>query len=164
MIRVKWMVGLALVSVIGAALLVPLVGAKTMKVDLQSGPFAPNAQGEIKFNVADGTLAGDINAKNLPAQGAHAFYVLWFVRTDTGDKAFLGPLIGQDSILFLVPGDGSMRFRAAAFTDGPNAGSGISLGANGVNLFVVLAEDHINTFMPSPVSPPPASVALQATF
>ena len=164
MIGTKWMVGVVLASMLGVALLVPLADAKKMHLDLQPGPFAPNARGELEFSVIGGVLAGDIEGKNLPAQGAHAFYVLWFVRTDTGDKAFLGPVVGHDSILFQAAGDGEMRFRASAFTAGPNAGSGISLGESGKNLFVLIAEDHIDTFMPSPVSPPPSSFALTATF
>ncbi len=131
---------------------------------MQPGPFAPGAHGEVEFSLGAGVLAGSIEAQNLPAQGSHAFYVLWFVRTDSGDKAFLGPIVGNDSILFLAAGDGDMQFRASAFTSGPDAGSGISLGPTGKNFFVVIAEDHIDTFMPFPVSTPPASFALTATF
>ena len=122
MVGVKWIVGGVLVSVLGVALVAPLAFAKTTEIDLQPGPFAPDARGEIEFRLADGTLAGEIEAKKLPALGAHAFYVLWFVRKDTGDKAFLGPLVRHDSILFLSAGNAEMRFRASAFTDGPNAG------------------------------------------
>ena len=159
----KLIVAIVLASVVGIGVFAPLVDAKT-HLDLQAGPFAPGAQGKVVFKVMDGVLEGKIEARNLPALGAHAVYVLWFVRTDTGDKAFLGPIVNRDSILFLTSGNGEMRFRASAFTAGPGAGSAISLGATGTNFFVVIAEDHIDTFMPSPVSPPPASFALTATF
>jgi len=164
MVGTKWLVGVVLASVLGAALVAPLTEAKKMEIDLQPGPFAPGAAGEIEFRLAGGVLAGEIEAEDLPALGAHAFYVLWFVRTDTGDKAFLGPIVGQDSILFLRAGDGEMRFRASAFTDGPAKGSAISFGAKGTNFFVLIAEDRIDTFMPFPVSEPPSSFALTATF
>src|SRR5215510_6731244 len=133
-------------------------------VRFQPGPFAPSASGRIAFIVQGGVLSGHIEAKSLPAQGSHAFYVLWFVRTDTNDKAFLGPIVGDESILFMAKGDGEMSFTASEFTDGPNKGSPISLGTPGDNFFVVIAEDHIDTFMPFPVSPPPSSFALMATF
>jgi len=134
------------------------------QVEFQSGPFAPGAWGRIAFNVQEGVLSGHIEAESLPAQGSHAFYVLWFVRTDTNDKAFLGPIVGDESILFMAKVDGEMSFTASEFTDGPNKGSPISLGTPGDNFFVVIAEDHIDTFMPFPVSKPPSSFALTATF
>ncbi len=164
MIGAKWIVGLVVASVIGVASVVPLAAAKSMHVDLQPGPFAPRAAGEVEFRIADGVLTGKVEAENLPALGAHAFYVLWFVRTDTGDKAFLGPIVRDNSILFLTAGDGELHFRAAAFTDGLHKGSSISLGATGSNFFVLIAENRIDTFMPFPVSPPPSSFALSATF
>jgi len=169
----KGLVGVVLASVLSVALVAPVLSAavvapstaaKRMEVDLQPGPFAPGARGEIEFRVANGVLAGEIEAEDLPALGAHAFYVLWFVRTDTGDKAFLGPIVGDDSILFLRAGDGELRFRASAFTDGPAKGSAISLGPKGTNFFVLIAEDHIDTFMPFPISAPPSSFALMATI
>lgn len=160
----KGIVALVVAAVIGVGLLAPLTEAKKTEIDLQPGPFAPNAKGEVEFRVANGVLSGKVEAKNLPAQGSHAFYVLWFVRTDTGDKAFLGPLLNHDSIFFLADGNGEMRFRAAAFTAGPGVGSAISLGTSGTNFFVVIAEDHIDTFMPFPISAPPSSFALTATF
>lgn len=138
--------------------------ANASEVELQPGPFAPNASGEVAFTVEDGVLSGQIEAQDLPAQGSHAFYVLWFVRTDTGDKVFLGPVVHEGSILFLTGGGAEMRFRASAFTDGPHKGSAISLGSPGNNFFVVIAENKIDTFMPFPVSPPPSSFALTATF
>ncbi len=134
------------------------------EVELQPAPFAPNASGKVAFAVRDGVLSGQIEAEELPAQGAHAFYVFWFVRTDTGDKAFLGPVVHEGSILFLTGGEAEMRFKASAFTDGPHKGSAISLGSPGNNFFVLIAENKIDTFMPFPVSPPPSSFALSATF
>ncbi|TLZ62634.1 MAG: hypothetical protein E6K13_05500 [Methanobacteriota archaeon] len=166
--RKTWLRGILgiviVVAVLGVAVAAaPLSAAKGREVELQPGPFAPGAEGEIHFNVAGGVLSGRIEAEDLPAQGSHAFYVLWFVRTDTGDKAFLGPLVHRDSILFHDSGDAEMRFSAGAFTSGPNAGSPISLGAKRTNLFVVIAEKQIDTFSPFPVSPPPSSFALMAT-
>ena len=134
-------------------------------VDLQPGPFAPQGSGDLAFSVTSGgTLLGNVEVENLPALGAHAFYVLWFVRTDTSDKAFLGPIIHQDSIFFMNAGDGEMQFRAQVFTTGPHAGSPISLGASGNNFFVLIAENQIDTFMPHPVSSPPSSFALMTTL
>src|SRR6266852_2628763 len=115
----KGIVAIVIVALLGVLLVAPPSQAKATRIELQAGPFAPGARGEIAFTVSNGVLAGRLEAEKLPAQGAHAFYVLWFVRADTGDKAFLGPLVGDDSILFFAPGDGEMRFRAPAFTDGP---------------------------------------------
>ncbi len=134
-------------------------------IDLQPGPFAPHSSGELAFSVStSGTLSGELEAQSLPALGAHAFYVFWFVRTDTGDKALLGPVIHQDSIFFMKAGDGDMQFKAPAFTTGPHTGSPISLGAFGNNFFVLIAENQIDTFVPHPVSAPPSSFALMTTI
>ena len=138
--------------------------ADAREVELQPAPFAPKASGELAFTVNDGVLSGHIEAEDLPAQGAHAFYVFWFVRTDTGDKVFLGPVVHRDSILLLTGGDAGMRFKASAFTNGPHKGSAISLGSPGSNFFVLIAENQIDTFMPFPVSAPPSSFAVTATF
>ena len=167
MVGVQGIVGIAIAAMLGVALLAPLTEAKTTEIELQPGPFAPNARGEVEFRVRNGVLSGDFEAKNLPAQGPHAFYVLWFVRTDTGDKAFLGPVVHQDSILFMAAGNAEMRFSAPAFTAG-HPGLGISLGASGTNFFVLIAENKIDTFLPFPVSvsgmDPSPSFALTATF
>ncbi len=154
----------AIVVILGVTLLAYASSAKASNVELQPGPFAPGASGEVAFTVKDGVLSGDVEAESLPAQGAHVFYVLWFVRTDTGDKAFLGPVVHGDSILFLTGGGAEMSFKASAFTNGPDTGSAISLGSPGTNLFVLIAENHIDTFQPFPVSTPPSSFALTATF
>ena len=166
MFGAKGIVGLAVAAFLGVALLAPPTVADDdeFEVEMQPGPFAPGAQGEIEFSVGGGLLSGEFEAENLPPLGPHAFYVLWFVRTDTDDKAFLGPIIHRDSILFLTAGHGELRFSAPAFTTGPNAGSGITLGASGTNFLVLIAENQIDTFMPFPVSPPPSSFALTATF
>ena len=163
----KGIVGIAIAAMLGVAILAPLTAAKTTHIDLLPGPFAPDARGEVVFSVESGVLSGMIKAQNLPAQGPHAFYVLWFVRTDTGDKAFLGPVVNHDSILFMTAGNAEMRFSAPAFTAG-HPGLGISLGASGTNFFVLIAENKIDTFVPFPVSvsgmDPSPSFALTATF
>ncbi len=158
---------IATLAILGlVSTLIPLVAAHTMNLQLQPGPFAPNSSGRIIFRIEDGVLLGRIRVQDLPAQGSHAFYVLWFVRTDTGDKAFLGPIVDRqdNSILFIVTADGLMTFKASAYTAGPDAGSSISLGAPGKNFFVLIAENQIDTFSPHPVSEPPASFALMVTF
>lgn len=154
----------AIVGVTGLAYAALANGSDQTELELQAGPFAPGASGEISFSVRGGILSGSMEAQGLPAQGSHAVYVLWFVRTDTGDKAFLGPIVGDGSILFLNPGSGEMKFSASAFTAGNGIGKSILLGAQGSNFFVLIAENQINTFTPSPVSPPPTSFALMATF
>lgn len=155
----------AIVAVLSVTLLLgPLAATKGTNIMLQPGPFAPDSTGHIQFNVKTGVLSGNLRAEDLPALGVHAFYVLWFVRTDSGDKAFLGPVINEDSIFFTTSGDGKLRFAAPTFTDGPGKGSSISLGASGSNFYVLIAEDTIDTFMPHPVSEPPSSFALMATF
>ena len=160
MLQTKGIVGIAVAVVLGLLLVAP----PATRCELQAGPFAPGASGEITFLMEGGVLSGELKARALPAQGVHAFYILWFVRTDLGDKAFLGPVVSGNSILFLTDGTGRLEFRAEAFTDGPHAGSSVSLGAAGNNLFVLIAENQIDTVMPFPVSPPPSSFALMATF
>ncbi len=152
--------------ILGIIMLVSPIAAQSTNITLQSGPFAPDASGHVVFSISDGTLSGHVNAQSLPAQGPHAFYVLWFVRKDTGDKAFLGPIINhrEQSIFFTTAGEGSMSFNAPAFTTGPGAGSSISLGAQGTNFLVLIAENQIDTLVPHPVSAPPASFALMVTF
>lgn len=168
----KWIVVLAVAVLLGLALVAPLTAADNdddddeddeFEVDMLPGPFAPGAEGELEFRVRNGVLWGEFEAEDLPNLGLHAFYVLWYVNMDTGDKAFLGPIVHKDSILSLT--EGELRFRAIAFTDpdGPNAGSGIFLGPDGTNFFVLIAENEIDTFVPHPVSPPDSSFALTAT-
>ena len=161
-------IGIAVAStIIGLLLLVSPIAAASSRthIGLQPGPFAPDSTGKLVFRISSGVLSGHVSAEDLPAQGAHAFYVLWFVRTDIGDKVFLGPIIDEhQSILFFTESDGSMSFRAAAYTAGPDTGSSISLGDHGSNFFVLIAENQIDTSVPHPVSTPPASFALMATF
>ena len=165
--NMRIVVPVAIVGVlIAIAVFVNPLAAQGTNIQLQPGPFAPNSSGHVVFSVTGGVLAGHIEAQNLPGQGPHAFYVLWFVRTDTGDKAFLGPVIDEQSqsILFSTPANVSMRFSAPAFTTGPDIGTPISLGMQGHNFFVLIAENQIDTFVPHPVSTPPSSFALTATF
>ncbi len=152
--------------ILGIIMLVSPIAAQSTNITLQSGPFAPDATGHVVFKISDGTLSGHISAQNLPAQGPHAFYVLWFVRKDTQDKAFLGPIINhrEQSIFFTTAGEGSMSFSAPAFTTGRDAGSAIALGSQGTNFLVLIAENQIDTLVPHPVSAPPASFALMTTF
>ena len=97
--------------------------------------------------------------------GSGRFYGVWFVRTDTGDKAFLGALAQDESIILSRGGRGKVEFAATQFTTGPNAGSPIRFGPAGTNLVIVLIENKINGLTPSPVGPVPgAGVALSGTF
>src|SRR5437870_8036005 len=106
MVQTKGIVGIAVAVVLGLLLVAPLTMAKGTRIELQAGPFAPGASGEITFLMEGGVLSGELKARALPAQGVHAFYILWFVRTDLGDKAFLGPVVSENSILFLTDGTG----------------------------------------------------------
>jgi hypothetical protein len=81
------------------------------------------------------------------------------VRNDANDKAFLGALVGEDSIIFPKGGNGEMKFSATHFTTGPNAGSPITFGAAGTNVIIVLIENNINGLTPSPIG-----VAVVGTF
>jgi hypothetical protein len=87
------------------------------------------------------------------------------VRNDANDKAFLGALVGEDSIIFPKGGNGEMKFSATQFTTGPNAGSPITFGAAGTNVIIVLIENNINGLTPSPIGKVPgAGVAVVGTF
>src|SRR5438552_9501509 len=160
MLQTKGIVGIAVAVVLGLLLVAPLTMAKGTRIELQAGPFAPGASGEITFLMEGGVLSGELKARALPAPGVHAFYILWFVRTDLGDKAFLGPVVSENSILFLTDGTGRLDFRAVAFTDGPHAGSSVSLGASGNNLLVLIAKDQFVTVSPVARSRPPSALAL----
>jgi hypothetical protein len=143
--------------------------AQTMRVDLAPGPGAPEASGEAQIGFVGTVMVGKVEAKNLPPQpyGSGRFYGGWFVRNDTGDKAFLGALIDvrQQSIIFSTGGKGEMDFSATHFTTGPNAGSPITLGPSGSNQIIVLIENNINGLTPSPAGPVPGSgVAVAGTF
>ncbi|MBI1754675.1 hypothetical protein HY250_00210 [Candidatus Azambacteria bacterium] len=149
-------------------LLFGITYAAGIHVDLASVPggAAPAATGEAKIALEGTVLTGKVKAEKLPPQlfGSGHFYGVWFVRTDTGDKAFLGALANEGSIIFSDGGNGEMRFRATGFTTGPNAGSPITLGPAGVNLVVVLVEDTINGLTPSPVGGLPAAIAVAGAF
>jgi len=109
---------------------------------------------------------GEVEVSNLPLQpfASGRFYGVWFVRAD-GNKAFLGALINEESIIFSDGGAGNMKFHATQFTTGPDAGSAITLGQAGTNVIVVLIESSINGFTPSPVGPVPGTgVAVIGSF
>lgn len=145
----------------------PAHAQTTIHLALSSGAGAPNASGMINLTPSSNILQGVAQGKGLPAQafGSGRFYGVWFVRTDTGDKAFLGALIAEHSIILSGGGGGSIRFAATHFTTGPDAGSPISFGSAGTNLVVVLIENNINGLTPSPVGPVPGTgLALTGTF
>ncbi len=130
-------------------------------VSLSPMAGAPNASGEAEIEFAGTVMQGSVSVENLPPQpfGSGRFYGVWFVRTDTGDKSFLGALIGNDSIIFSAGGEGATNFAATKFTTGPHLGSPITLGTAGNNLVIVLIETSINGLTPSPVG-----VAVAGTF
>jgi len=142
---------------------VPIIQASrnTLKLAPTSGSLTPSASGELSFSLSGGVLSGRAETEDLPPQGSHLAYVLWFVNKDTGDKAFLGPLIqdGKHTILFRSAGDGAVAFRASEFTAGPHAGSPITSASTGNSLFIVLVENKIDFANPSPIG-----TALSATF
>ena len=134
---------------------------------LASGAGAPSASGSAQVELDEGVLQGSVKVRHLPAQefGSGRFYGVWFVRTDTGDKAFLGALVQHNSIIFSKGGEGRASFAGTKFTTGPDAGSPIKLGAHGTNLLIVLVENNINGLTPSPVGPVPGvGVAVSGTF
>ena len=141
--------------------------AASTHLTLASGAGAPSASGSAQVELDEGVLQGSVKVRHLPAQefGSGVFYGVWFVRTDTGDKAFLGALVQDGSIIFSEAGDGQTRFAGTKFTTGPHTGSPIRLGANGTNLLIVLIENNINGLTPSPVGPVPGTgVAVSGTF
>ncbi len=140
-------------------------------VSLSAMAGAPNASGEAEIEFAGTVMTGSVSVEGLPAQafGTARFYGAWFVRTDqppaSQDKAFLGALIGEDSIIFSAGGEGATNFAATEFTIGPDKGSAITLGPAGKNLIIVLIEDNINGRTPSPVGPVPGiGAAVAGTF
>ncbi len=124
-----------------------------LKLSPTSGSLTPNASGTAEWSFSNGVLSGRFEVQNLPAQGSQLAYGAWFVNTDTGDKAFLGPLVqlGQQTILFQTNGNGVISFSAGKFTAGPNAGSPIVLASSGHNLFILLVENKIDFANPSPI-------------
>ncbi len=135
--------------------------ASSTEVSLSAGPNAPGASGQAEIEFAGTVMQGSASVENLPPQpfGSGRFYGVWFVRTDTGNKAFLGALIGEDSIILSAGGEGATNFAATKFTTGNDAGSAITLGPAGTNLIIVLIENNINGLTPSPVG-----VAAAGTF
>lgn len=135
--------------------------APGIHVALSALAGAPNASGRADIRFDQGVLQGTVTVNELPAQlyGSGKFYGVWFVRTDTGDKAFLGALIHGRSIIFSTGGDGAMKLAATHFTTGPHQGSPVSQGPPGTNLIIVLIENNINGLTPSPLGQ-----AAQGTF
>lgn len=130
-------------------------------VKLSALPGAPDATGRADVRFEQSVLMGSVHVDRLPAQpyGSGNFYGVWFVRTDTGDKAFLGALIHDQSIIFSSGGNGVIKFAATQFTTGPDRGSPVRQGPRGTNLIIVLIENVINGLTPSP-----AGEAAQGTF
>lgn len=130
-------------------------------VELSALAGAPDAKGSADVRFEQGLLLGSIHVRELPAQpyGSGKFYGAWFVRTDTSDKAFLGALIHDQSIIFSSGGGGAARLAATHFTTGPAQGSPIRQGPRGSNLIIVLIENNINGLTPSP-----AGQAAQGVF
>ncbi len=145
-------------AMIVAAVFTPTRAAET-HVNLFGLGGAPKAIGEVDLRFDGPVMVGRIHVEKLPPQpfGSGQFYGLWFVRLDTTDKAFLGALINNQSIIFsaLGPGQksgtGEMEFGATQFTTGPHAGTPITLGAAEQNLFIVLIEKSINGRTPDPI-------------
>lgn len=118
-----------------------------------TGSLTPGSTGIVHYAFVHGVLSGHVEAQDLPAAGNGSAYVLWYVNTAVGDKAFLGPLVeaGQATILFHVPGDGAMSFTATAFTSGPDAGTPMTQAPSGDSLFILLVETAINFASPNPI-------------
>ena len=161
----------ALVAIMTMAMIIGLsfgiTYAEDNHVNLSAGGGAPAASGIATIEFVGTVMEGKVEVKNLPSQpfGSGRFYGVWFVRTDTGDKAFLGALISDKSIILSNGGKGQMEFSATHFTTGPGAGSPITLGSGGTNLIIVLIENIINGLTPSPVGPVPGTgVAAAGTF
>lgn len=156
------LLGLALFAGLGTTLGRPAAASTGAEVTLSPGPGAPSASGQTELQLSTtGVLTGSASVDNLPAQpyGSGKFYGVWFVRTDTGDKAFLGALVKDDSIIFSGPGEGDFRFAATHFTTGPDTGTPITFGSARNNLVIVLIENNINGLTPSPTG-----VAASGTF
>lgn len=115
--------------------------------------LTPGASGTVGYAFVHGVLSGHVMVRELPAAGNGSAYVLWYVNTASGDKAFLGPLVesGQGTILFHVPGNGAETFTASAFTSGPDAGQPVSQAPAGDSLFILLVESAIDFASPHPV-------------
>lgn len=166
----RWLATTAVMSAVAMLTATgPFVGsarAQQTFVDLSSGAGAPGASGHATIGLRNRVAVGQVDVNSLPPQpfASGRFYGVWFVRTD-GSKAFLGTLISKDSLIFSDGGNGHMEFSATQFTTGPAAGSPITFGAAGTNVIVVLIENLINGFTPSPVGPVPGTgVAVVGAF
>jgi len=158
--------GIVLIAILATLIINPALAAGP-RVRLAAGAGAPGSAGAAQLELENGVLEGSATAQDLPRQefGSGRFYGVWFVRTDTGDKAFLGALAQDESIILSRGGRGKVEVAATKFTTGPDAGSPIRIGAPGTNLVIVLIENNINGLTPSPVGPVPgAGVALSGTF
>lgn len=158
-----------MISAVFASVFVGIAYAQTTHLSLSSDAGAPDASGFAEIRFDQTVMEGSVHVRNLPSQpfGSGRFYGVWFVRTDTGDKAFLGALVdvNSQSIIFSTGGAGKTEFSATHFTTGPNAGSPITLGPAGSNVIVVLIENVINGLTPSPVGPVPGTgVAVGGAF
>ncbi len=160
-----WLTTFAAIAIM--ATLMATTYAEQTIVKLAAGGGAPEASGIATIELVKGVLAGIIEVNNLPPQpfASGHFYGGWFVRTDTDNKAFLGALINNQSIIFSTGGSGEMQINATQFTDGPDAGSPITFGPAGTNTIIVLIENNIDGFTPSPIGPVPGpGVAVSGTF
>jgi hypothetical protein len=157
---------LGLVAVLAALLSSPALAAGP-RLQLAAGVGAPAAAWTAQLDLDRGVLHGTVTAQDLPGQafGTGRFYGVWFVRTDVGDKAFLGALAQDESIILARGGRGQVEFAATQFTTGPDAGAPIRFGTAGTNQVLVLIENKINGLTPSPVGPVPGTgLALAGTF
>ncbi len=135
--------------------------ARGIHVALSPLSSAPDTRGAADVRFDQGVLQGTAHVGALPAQpyGSGKFYGVWFVRTDTGDKAFLGALSHDQSIILSSGGGGTVKFAATHFTTGPDHGSPVRQGSSGTNLIIVLIENNVNGLTPSPLGQ-----AAQGTF
>lgn len=156
----------AIAMLAATGLFLGVARAQQTFVALSAGAGAPGASGHATIGLREGAAVGKVDVNGLPPQpfASGHFYGVWFVRTDES-KAFLGTLVSKESIIFSDGGNGHMAFSATQFTTGPAAGSPITFGAAGTNVIVVLIENMVDGFTPSPVGPVPGSgVAVIGTF
>lgn len=153
-------------ALVGAILAVAVIGAivsasgrpahaSGSETDLVLTPGingVPGASGKAEIEISDGVLKGSVSVTGLLAQpeGSGKFYGVWFVNIESGDKAFLGALQHDQSIIFASGGKGSSKFAATRFTT-PNKLLAITFGPKNKNLLIVLIENKIDGLNPSPV-------------
>src|SRR5207244_11073433 len=68
MLQTKGIVGIAVAVVLGLLLVAPLTMAKGTRIELQAGPFAPGASGEVTFLRAGGV--GSVQQRDNAWSGA----------------------------------------------------------------------------------------------